>query len=226
MQVAGPIGGAHAAGTAGRRSKIVIAERQQDIRSCSGAFTSFRANVPQLYVERRSRKAKKQDVPVTDVFETLQVYLGSLYVNDFNYLGRTYQVMAQADAPFRRRPRTSRSSRRAIAPGRWCRWARWWTIKDTTGPDRINRYNLYQSAEINGAPRPASAAGRRSRSMEQIAQAERSRRATSYEWTELALPGKRRRQHRAVHLPAVRAVRVPDALGASTKASRCPRRSS
>ena len=68
-------------------------------------------------------KVKQQNVAVTDVFDTLQIYLGSLYVNDFNYLGRTYRVMAQADAPFRATPTTSRSSRRATPPGRWCRSA-------------------------------------------------------------------------------------------------------
>jgi multidrug efflux pump subunit AcrB len=69
-------------------------------------------------------KAKQQNVAVTDAFQTLQVYLGSLYINDFNYLGRTYRVVAQADSPFRARRPMSRSSRRATPPARWSRWAR------------------------------------------------------------------------------------------------------
>src|SRR5258708_25233307 len=64
-------------------------------------FSSFRANVPQIYVNVDRVKAKKENVPVTDIFQALQVYLGGFYINDFNYLGRTWHVMAEADTPFR-----------------------------------------------------------------------------------------------------------------------------
>jgi multidrug efflux pump len=74
-----------------------------------GLFSSYQINVPQLYADIDRTKAKQQGVPVTDVFDTLQIYLGSLYVNDFNRFGRTYQVRAQADAPFRASRRTSAS---------------------------------------------------------------------------------------------------------------------
>src|SRR5690606_16736288 len=67
----------------------------------SQVFSSYEINVPQLYVDVDRTKAKQLGVPVTDIFDTMQVYLGSLYINDFNRFGRTYQVIAQADAPFR-----------------------------------------------------------------------------------------------------------------------------
>ena len=78
----------------------LIADASKDPRIMA-AFSSFRASVPQLYANVDRVKAKKENVAVTDVFQTLQVYLGSFYINDFNYLGRTYKVIAQADAPFR-----------------------------------------------------------------------------------------------------------------------------
>ncbi len=72
----------------------------------AGVFSTYQINVPQLDVNVDRVKVKRQNVKLSDVFETLQVYLGSLYVNDFNRFGRTYQVVAQADAPFRSQPRT------------------------------------------------------------------------------------------------------------------------
>ena len=68
-------------------------------------ISSFRAGVPQIYVDVDRTKAKSMNVPLSEIFDTLQIYLGSLYVNDFNLFGRTYQVTAQAEAPFRRQPK-------------------------------------------------------------------------------------------------------------------------
>ena len=89
----------NAAGIAGRRRRSD--RRRPQAPELQSLFTSFRASVPQLYANIDRVKAKEQNVAVTDIFNTLQVYLGGLYINDFNYLGRTYRVMAQADAPFR-----------------------------------------------------------------------------------------------------------------------------
>ena len=105
-------------------------------------------------------KAKQQGVPLQNLFETMQVYLGSLYINDFNRFGRTYKVIAQADA---RVPRpageTSPGSRRAIARARWCRSELWSRCTETHGPDRAMRYNGYPAAEINGGPAPGYSSG-------------------------------------------------------------------
>src|SRR5207248_9386341 len=108
-------------------------------------FTSFRANVPQLYANLDRVKAKEQNVAVTDAFATLQVYLGSVYINDFNYLGRTYRVVAQADAPFRARAEEVKQLKTRNANGDMVPLGAVMDLKDITGPDRINRYNLYRA---------------------------------------------------------------------------------
>jgi multidrug efflux pump subunit AcrB len=102
-----------------------------------GLFTSFRANVPQLYANLDRTKAKQQKVAVTDAFQALQVYLGSFYINDFNYLGRTYRVVAQADAPFRARAEDVRQLKTRNAAGAMVPLGAVMDLKDITGPDRI-----------------------------------------------------------------------------------------
>ena len=90
----------------------------------AGEFSSFQVNVPQLFADVDRDKAKQLGVPLNDLFQTLRIYLGSAYVNDFNKFGRTYQVIAQADAPFRaigRGHRAAQGSQHAAA--RWCRLA-------------------------------------------------------------------------------------------------------
>jgi hydrophobe/amphiphile efflux-1 (HAE1) family protein len=152
-------------------------------------FTSFRANVPQLYVNVDRTKVKSADVSITDVFNTLQVYLGSLYVNDFNFLGRTYRVMAQADASDRARAQDITVLKTRNRAGKMLPLGAVVDVKDTTGPDRINRYNLYQSAEINGAALPGVSTGQAIQSMEALA-AQFLPRGYNYEWTELAFQEK------------------------------------
>ena len=89
-------------------------------------ISSYQANVPQLDAEVDRVKAKAQGVPLTELFDTLQTYLGSAYVNDFNMFGRTWQVIAQADGPVPRRRRGHRAAcARATSTARWCRSARW-----------------------------------------------------------------------------------------------------
>src|SRR4029077_7133227 len=122
-------------------------------------FTSFRANVPQLYANFDRTKAKEQNVAVTDAFTTLQAYLCSLYINDFNYLGRTYRVVAQADAPFRARAKDIEQFKTRNAAGQMVPLGAVMDLEDITGPDRINRYNLYASAEINGTAAPGTSSG-------------------------------------------------------------------
>ena len=122
---------------------------------------------------------------MTDVFQALQVFLGGYYVNDFNYLGRTYRVMAQADAPFRARTSQVGEFRTRNAAGQMVPLGAVTRIRQTTGPDRVNRYDLYQSAEINGSPAPGSSSGQAIAEMEKIAKANLPP-GYGYEWTELA----------------------------------------
>lgn len=148
-------------------------------------FSTFRSNVPQLYVDINRTKAQMLDVPLGNVFETLQVYLGSVYVNDFNLLGRTYRVTAQADQAYRSHaagiPRLkTRSNNGAIVPlGSIAR------IRETTGPDRVIRYNLYPAADVNGDLRPGFSSGQALDKMEKLASKTLSA-GLSYEWTDLA----------------------------------------
>ena len=166
----------------------LIAEARKD-PSLQQLFTSYRANVPQLYVNVDRTKVKKADVKVTDVFDALQVYLGSLYVNDFNYLGRTYKVLAQADASFRATARDVAQLKTRNRAGQMLPLGAVVDVKDTTGPDRINRYNLYQSAEINGAAAPGISTGQAIQTMENLA-AKVLPTGYNYEWTELAFQEK------------------------------------
>jgi hydrophobe/amphiphile efflux-1 (HAE1) family protein len=152
-------------------------------------FTTFRASVPQLDADVDRAKVKSQGVQVTDVFQTLQVYLGSLYINDFNFLGRTYRVTAQADAPFRATASTIPQLKTRNRAGEMVPLGAVLTVQDTTGPDRINRYNLYDSAEINGSAAPRVSSGQAIDAMEALARAALPR-GFSVEWTELAFQEK------------------------------------
>jgi hydrophobe/amphiphile efflux-1 (HAE1) family protein len=148
-------------------------------------FSSFRASVPQLYAQFDRTKAKQQNVSVTDVFATMQIYLGGLYVNDFNYLGRTYKVLAQADAPFRAKANEIAQLKTRNANGQMVPLGAVMDLKDITGPDRINRYNLYAAAEINGSAAPGYSSGQAIAAMETLA---RNNLPPGYgfEWTEIA----------------------------------------
>ncbi len=149
------------------------------------AFTTFRADTPQLYVDVDRTKARMLNVPVENVFATLQVYLGSVYVNDFNFLGRTYRVTAQAESRYRDeredvlRLRT-RSENGAIVP-----LGSVVEIRDTSAADRVVRYNLYPAADVNGVTIPGFSTGQSISAMERIA-AEKLPPGFDYEWTDLA----------------------------------------
>jgi len=162
----------------------IIAAARKD-RRLTGIFSGYRANVPQLYVDVDRTNVKSKNVQLSDVFLTLQVYLGSLYINDFNFLGRTYRVMAQADANFRSRPEDINELKTRNRTGQMVPIGALATIKDVIGPDRINRYNLYQSAEINGAAAPGISTGQAIEAMEQITEANLPL-GYGYEWTDLA----------------------------------------
>ncbi len=161
----------------------VIAAAAADPR-LAGMFTSFRASVPQLWANVDREKVKSQNVAVTDVFEALQTYLGSLYVNDFNFLGRTYQVTAQADAKFRVRADDVALLKTRNAAGEMVPLGAVMDITDTTGPVRIGRYNLYPSAEINGTAAPGVATGTAVDVMERAAR-DALPPGYTFEWTEL-----------------------------------------
>jgi HAE1 family hydrophobic/amphiphilic exporter-1 len=123
------------------------------------AFSSYRAGVPQIYADIDREKALKMGVPLQSVFDTLQASLGSAYVNDFNQFGRTWQVNLQADAPFRLSPKDITRLEVRNAAGDMLPLAAMTNIRDGYGPERVNRYNMYVTATINGIPIPGVASG-------------------------------------------------------------------
>jgi multidrug efflux pump len=149
-----------------------------------GLFNGFRARTPQLYVDIDRVKVKTMGVELTDVFDALQAYLGSYYVNDFNRFGRTWQVNVQADAPFRVDAQTVKQLKVRNSEGDMVPLGAVVDIRDSTGPVTITRYNMFPAATINGASRPEVSTGDVMAIMEQLAQ-ELPRNMTT-EWTELS----------------------------------------
>src|ERR1700730_9238416 len=149
-----------------------------------GLFNGFRARTAQLYVDIDRTKAKTMGVPLTDVFDALQAYLGSYYVNDFNRFGRTWQVNIQADAPFRVDAETVRMLKVRNADGDMVPLGSVADVRDSAGPVQITRYNMFPAAAINGASLPGVSTGDVLATMEQQAQG-LPRNMTS-EWTELS----------------------------------------
>src|SRR5437667_11815354 len=117
----------------------------------AGVFSSFDVNVPQIDSHVDREKAKTYGIPLNDVFDTMQVYLGSLYVNDFNRFGRTYQVNVQAESPYRLQPEDISHLRTRSTAGEMIALGSVVTVKPIYGPDRVMHYNGFPAAEINGA---------------------------------------------------------------------------
>jgi len=145
-------------------------------------YTTFRADVPQLFVDVDRIKVKKLDVPLNQVFDTLQAYLGSAYVNDFNKFGRTYQVRAQAAAPFRARSSDItrlqvRNNQNSMLP-----LGTLVTVEESFGPQVISRYNMYPSASIQGSAAPGYSSGQALNLMGEMAD-QKLPSSMGYEWT-------------------------------------------
>ncbi len=151
-----------------------------------GLFTSFRSQVPQIYLDIDRRKVETLDVPINSVFSTLQAYLGSTYVNDFNFVNRTNQVNIQAEARYRIQPESigqlyTRNNKNQMVP-----LGTLMDIKEETGPDKVMHYNIYPSAEINGSTLPGVSSGQAIEVMQTLAD-QTLPRQFGYEWTELSL---------------------------------------
>ena len=147
-------------------------------------FSSYKVNVPQIYADIDRTKARQLGVAVTDVFDTMQIYLGSLYANDFNKFGRTYSVRVQADAKFRARAEDIGQLKVRSASGEMIPLATLLRVKPSAGPERAMRYNGFLSADVNGAAAPGFSTGQAQAAAERIA-AETLPRGFDFEWTEL-----------------------------------------
>lgn len=153
-------------------------------------LASFQTNAPQLQVDIDRVKAKSQGVSLTEVFDTLQVNLGSLYVNDFNRFGRTYRVMAQADAQFRMQAEDIGMLKVRNAAGDMIPLSAFATIERSSGPDRVMHYNGFPSADISGGPAPGYSSGQATAAIEKIV-SESLPDGMTYEWTDLTFQEKR-----------------------------------
>lgn len=152
----------------------------------TGLFSSFSINQPQLYVEIDREQAKTQGIALNDLFETLQVYLGSGYANDFTRFGRNWQVNVQAESGYRLDPEDIGRLKVRNSAGQMVPLAALIEIRDITGPAIVNHYNLYTSAEINGNTAPGTSSGEGIRMMEELARQELPA-GMGTEWTELTL---------------------------------------
>jgi hydrophobe/amphiphile efflux-1 (HAE1) family protein len=149
-----------------------------------GLFSSFQVNVPEVDADVDREKAKSQGVSVQDLFDTMQVYLGSLYVNDFNAFGRTYAVTAQAEPRFRLQAKDIVGLKTRNSAGDMIPLGSFVTVKRSAGPDRVMHYNSYATAEINGGPAVGYSSGQAQAAMEKLAHQELPN-GMSFEWTEL-----------------------------------------
>ncbi|MFT3811973.1 MAG: efflux RND transporter permease subunit [Acidovorax sp.] len=150
----------------------------------AGLFTSWQVNVPQLYADIDRTKARQLGVNVTDVFDTLQIYLGSLYANDFNQFGRTYSVRVQADVQFRARAEDVGLLKVRSSTGEMVPLSALLKMQSAFGPERAQRYNGYLTADVNGGPAPGYSSGQAQEAVARIA-AETLPPGIAFEWTEL-----------------------------------------
>jgi multidrug efflux pump len=147
-------------------------------------YSNYQINVPQLYADIDRTRAKQMGVSLTDIYDTMQLYLGSLYVNDFNRFGKTYQVIVQADAPYRAdadsitQLKTRNSKGEAVPLGALMK------VQQSFGPVSVTRHNGFYSADINGAPKPGFSSGQAQAEIERVLKASLPRGIT-YDWTEL-----------------------------------------
>jgi multidrug efflux pump subunit AcrB len=148
-------------------------------------FSLYETATPQLFLDIDRTKAQLLGINIADVFSALQVYIGSSYVNDFNLLGRTFRVQAQAGAEFRLEPKDVLALRVRNTAGETVPLGSFTTVRDISGPYRLPRYNLYPAAELDGNAAPGYSQGQGIQIMQQLA-AETLPAGFSYEWTTLA----------------------------------------
>lgn len=150
----------------------------------AGAYSGFQINVPQLAVDLDRTRARQLGIPIGRIFETMQIYLGSLYVNDFNKFGRTYQVIAQADGQFRSHAEDIARLQVRNDAGQMVPLGSVLRIRQSYGPERAMRYNGYRTADLNGAAAPGFSTGQAQSAIEGILN-QTLPKGMSFEWTEL-----------------------------------------
>ncbi|WP_145153862.1 efflux RND transporter permease subunit [Pseudomonas oryzihabitans] len=163
---------------------VLAKARQLPELAPESLFTSYQVNVPQIDAHIDREKAKTHGVPIDAIFDTLQAYLGSVYANDFNRFGRTFQVNVQADQRFRLEPEQIGQLKVRNDRGEMVPLSTFVKVSDTAGPDRVMHYNGFLTAEINGAPAPGYSSGQAQAAIEGLLKQELPNGMT-FEWTEL-----------------------------------------
>ncbi|MEM7680078.1 MAG: multidrug efflux RND transporter permease subunit [Pseudomonadota bacterium] len=150
----------------------------------TGVYTTYNVNVPQLYADLDRTKAQQLGLSIEDIFRTMQIYLGSIFINDFNQFGRTYQVIAQADKSFRSQPQDIKRLQTRNEAGNMIPLGSVIEVNETFGPEIATRYNAYRSADLNGNPAPGFSSGQAQDAITEILD-ETLPPGFAFEWTEL-----------------------------------------
>jgi hydrophobe/amphiphile efflux-1 (HAE1) family protein len=169
--------------------EVLNKARQQPELAAQGTYTTYQNSVPQLYADVDRVKAKRQGVPLSNIFDTLQAYLGSVYVNDFNRFGRTYRVYAQAEARFRAKPEDIANLKAKNLSGAMVPMGAVANVRFESGPDRVAHYNVYLAADINSQAAPGYSSGQATAAMERVLK-ETLPNGFGYEWTDLTFQQK------------------------------------
>ena len=167
---------------------ILNLARQQKELFGLATYTTFQNGVPQLFADVDRVKAKRQGIPLSNIFSTLQAYLGSTYVNDFNKFGRTFRVYAQAEAQFRAHPEDVANLKTRNASGEMVPIGSISNIRFITGPDRVAHYNVYLASDINSQAAPGYSSGQANAAMERVLATLPN--GYGFEWTELTFQQK------------------------------------
>jgi hydrophobe/amphiphile efflux-1 (HAE1) family protein len=164
------------------------ARKQKDLNPYA-TYSTFQNSVPQLFADVDRVKAKRQGVPLSGVFDTLQAYLGSVYINDFNRFGRTYRVYAQAEAQFRSKPEDIANLKTRNLTGDMVPIGAVADVRFEAGPDRVSHYNVYLASDINSAGAPGVSSAQAAAAMERVLK-DTLPNGFGYEWTDLTFQEK------------------------------------
>lgn len=165
-------------------NEVLNKARQNPVLNPQSVYSSYEVNYPQLFTDVDRAKAQQLGVPIEEIFRTMQIYLGSLYINDFNQFGRTYQVIAQADKEFRSEPSDILRLQVRNANGDMIPLGSIVEVQESFGPEIATRYNAFRSADINGDANPGFSSGQAQDAITQILE-ETLPQGMSFEWTEL-----------------------------------------
>ena len=197
--------------------QIVGASRAR--KDLTGCYTTFSANDPQELVTIDREKAKTMNIPLSQITNTLSVFMGSEYINDFDYNNRTYRVFVQADQPFRMKASDLHSYYVRSDSGQMVPLDNLVTVQESSGPPVITHYNLFRSVEIDGSPAPGYSSGQGLAAMEDLAK-QIMMPGMTFEWTGLDA-GRNRIQRQGLIIFGLGSLWFTSRFRRSTKASRC-----